>query len=97
MDPEQLNDDQNRTMKTLPALEAVQKELAEVKKAIEVRLVILSYWWGIDFFGKVHELEQAQELTLKRVEAEKAEKQRITDAVSAVKVCVSEFRDYPSA
>ncbi|KAF8893392.1 hypothetical protein BD779DRAFT_1620446 [Infundibulicybe gibba] len=35
-DPEKLNDDQKRTLKTLPTLEAVQKELAEVKKAVEV-------------------------------------------------------------
>jgi len=35
-DPEKLNDDQKRTLKTLPTLEAVQKELGEVKKAIEV-------------------------------------------------------------
>lgn len=33
---EKLNDDQKRTLKTLPSLEAVQKELEEVKKAIEV-------------------------------------------------------------
>jgi hypothetical protein len=36
-----LNDDQKRTLKTLPSLEAVQKELEEVKKAIEVRDVNL--------------------------------------------------------
>lgn len=35
-DPEKLNDDQIRSLKGLPALEAVQKELSEVKKAIEV-------------------------------------------------------------
>ena len=35
-DPEKLNDDQKRTLKTLPVLEAIQKELGEVKKAIEV-------------------------------------------------------------
>ncbi|KAJ6609881.1 hypothetical protein B0H10DRAFT_2177981 [Mycena sp. CBHHK59/15] len=35
-DPEKLNEDQKRTLKTLPALEAVQKELGEVKKAVEV-------------------------------------------------------------
>jgi len=35
-DPEKLNDDQKRSLKTLPTLEAVQKELGEVKKAIEV-------------------------------------------------------------
>ncbi|KAL0576296.1 hypothetical protein V5O48_005672, partial [Marasmius crinis-equi] len=34
-DPETLNDDQKRTLNTLPALEAVVKELGEVKKAIE--------------------------------------------------------------
>ncbi|KAF9010697.1 hypothetical protein BDQ17DRAFT_1397348 [Cyathus striatus] len=34
-DPEKLNDDQKRTLKTLPTLEAIQKELGEVKKAIE--------------------------------------------------------------
>ena len=37
-DPEKLNDDQIRTLKTLPTLEAIQKELGEVKKAIEVRI-----------------------------------------------------------
>ncbi|KAG6918053.1 hypothetical protein DXG01_016709 [Tephrocybe rancida] len=35
-DLEKLNDDQKRTLKTLPTLEAVQKELGEVKKAVEV-------------------------------------------------------------
>ncbi|PPQ97795.1 hypothetical protein CVT26_012840, partial [Gymnopilus dilepis] len=65
-DPEKLNDDQKRTLKTLPVLEAIQKELGEVKKAIEV-----------------HEAELAQELAVKRAEAEKAEKARIADAVSA--------------
>ncbi|KAI0674982.1 hypothetical protein C8Q78DRAFT_965152 [Trametes maxima] len=34
--PEQLNEDQRRLLKTLPTLEAVSKELDEVKKAIEV-------------------------------------------------------------
>ncbi|EPQ57440.1 hypothetical protein GLOTRDRAFT_110573 [Gloeophyllum trabeum ATCC 11539] len=33
--PEELNEDQRRTLKTLPGLEAVQKELEEVKKALE--------------------------------------------------------------
>lgn len=39
---EKLNDDQQRTLKTLPVLEGVSKELEEVKKAIEVRLYELS-------------------------------------------------------
>ncbi|KAF9038261.1 hypothetical protein BDZ89DRAFT_1157124, partial [Hymenopellis radicata] len=34
-DPEKLNDDQKRTLKTLPTLEAIAKELSEVKKAVE--------------------------------------------------------------
>ncbi|CCM00414.1 uncharacterized protein FIBRA_02444 [Fibroporia radiculosa] len=34
--PEKLNDDQKRLLKTLPGLEAVRKELEEVKKAISV-------------------------------------------------------------
>ncbi|KAG2150828.1 hypothetical protein DEU56DRAFT_778690 [Suillus clintonianus] len=34
-DHEKLNDDQKRTLKTLPLLEAVQKELEDVKKLIE--------------------------------------------------------------
>jgi hypothetical protein len=40
MDPEKLNDDQKRTMMTLPALETIQKELGEVKKVIEACLTI---------------------------------------------------------
>ncbi|KAI0743781.1 hypothetical protein C8Q80DRAFT_860101 [Daedaleopsis nitida] len=34
--PEKLNEDQKRTLKTLPILEAVSKELEEVKKAVEI-------------------------------------------------------------
>jgi hypothetical protein len=37
-DYEKLDDDQKRTLKTLSSLEAVQKELADVKKLIEVRI-----------------------------------------------------------
>ncbi|KAF9479064.1 hypothetical protein BDN70DRAFT_932907 [Pholiota conissans] len=70
-DPEKLNDDQKRTIKTLPTLEAVQKELGEVKKAIEV-----------------HEAELVQELAIKRLEAEKAEKTRINGAVSAAQAAL---------
>ncbi|KAI0321068.1 hypothetical protein OF83DRAFT_1101401 [Amylostereum chailletii] len=36
-DPEQLNEDQRKALATLPALEAVVKELDEVKKAVEVQ------------------------------------------------------------
>ena len=36
-DVEKLNDDQKRSLKTQPTLDAIQKELGEVKKAIEAR------------------------------------------------------------
>jgi hypothetical protein len=41
---------------------------------------------------QVHESEQVQELTLKRVEAERAEKQRLSDAVAAAHVRINHFR-----
>jgi hypothetical protein len=37
---------------------------------------------------QVHESEQVQELTLKRVEVERAEKQRLKDAVTAAHVFI---------
>lgn len=40
MEPEKLDKDQLQTIKTLPAHEAVQKELTELKKVIEVPLNI---------------------------------------------------------
>jgi hypothetical protein len=39
MDGDKLDDDQKRSLKTLPVLEAIQKELSEVKKAVEVLFV----------------------------------------------------------
>ena len=38
-DSKKLNDDQKQVIKSLPTLEAIQKELGEVKKAIEVDVV----------------------------------------------------------
>ncbi|KAF5326419.1 hypothetical protein D9611_000485 [Ephemerocybe angulata] len=67
-DPEKLNDDQKRTLKTLPTLEAVQKELGEVKKAIET-----------------YEADLASGLAAKRLDAERAEKTRIRNAVESTK------------
>ena len=47
----ELNDDQKKTLATLPSLEAVRKELEEVRKAVEVSIVVdhqpyclLTYW-----------------------------------------------------
>jgi hypothetical protein len=88
---ENLNDDQKRTLKTLPSLEAVQKELEEVKKAIEVCTITCTAQGArlTERKKQVHESEQVQELTLKRIEAEQAEKQRLRDAVTAAHVVPS--------
>ncbi|KAJ7594568.1 hypothetical protein C8J56DRAFT_927057 [Mycena floridula] len=71
-DPEKLNEDQKRTLLTLPTLEAIQKELGEVKKTLEV-----------------HEADLALELNTKKLEAEKAEQQRIAEAVGVVEKSVA--------
>lgn len=42
----------------------------------------------IHLLGKVHESEQVNELLTKRLEAERAEKQRLNDAVAAAQVFV---------
>lgn len=39
-DPTTLNEDQKRSIKTLPTMEAIHKELEDVKSAIEVRHLI---------------------------------------------------------
>ncbi|TRM69284.1 hypothetical protein BD626DRAFT_473561 [Schizophyllum amplum] len=43
MEPSKLNEDQKRSLSTIPALEAVQKELGEVKKAVEVHEAELAH------------------------------------------------------
>jgi len=52
-DSEKLNDDQKRIIKTLPALEAVQKEVGEVKRTIEVNNVTV-YHPSVFFFLKMN-------------------------------------------
>lgn len=47
-------------------------------------MILLSFMHNI--LSQVHESELVQELTLKRIEADKAEKSRIADAVSAAEV-----------
>lgn len=82
-----MNDDQKRILKSLPTLEAVQKELMEVKKAVEVCPMIF-FGLIIDaYVSKVHEAELAHELIAKKLEAEKAQRARISDAVAASEVC----------
>jgi hypothetical protein len=85
-DLEKLNDDQKRTLKTLPTLEAVQKELGEVKKAVEVCNLFSFISTLFICLLQVHESELVHELTAKRIEAEKADKVRIANAVSAAEV-----------
>jgi hypothetical protein len=85
-DLEKLNDDQKRTLKTLPTLEAVQKELGEVKKAVEVCNLFSFISTLFICLLQVHESELVHELTAKRIEAEKADKVRTANAVSAAEV-----------
>ncbi|THH05020.1 hypothetical protein EW146_g10014 [Bondarzewia mesenterica] len=68
-DPAKLNDDQRRTLKTLPALESVAKELEELKKAVET-----------------YETEQTNEQALKLIETERAEEQRIAEAIAEARM-----------
>jgi hypothetical protein len=74
-------------------LEAVQKELGEVKKAVEVcsSSSIFSNTALFISLLQVHESELVHELAAKRIEAEKADKLRITSAVSAAEVCIPFF------
>ncbi|KAL4078505.1 hypothetical protein V8B97DRAFT_1937661 [Scleroderma yunnanense] len=70
---DKLNEDQKRSIKTLSSLEAVQKELEEVKRAIEA-----------------HEAEASRELSLKRVDKERLEAQKLVETVSSTQVlCAS--------
>ncbi|KAG6844619.1 hypothetical protein H0H87_005476 [Tephrocybe sp. NHM501043] len=59
-DPEKLNDDQKRTLKSLPTLEAVQKELGEVKKAVEVHESELAH----ELAAKRNEAGKAEKLRI---------------------------------
>ncbi|KAK0213083.1 hypothetical protein DFS33DRAFT_1286300 [Desarmillaria ectypa] len=60
-DPEKLNDDQKRTLKTLPTLEAIQKELTDVKKAVEVHESELA----VEIAQKEAEAKKIQEIRVK--------------------------------
>ncbi|KAK0455457.1 uncharacterized protein EV420DRAFT_1553762 [Desarmillaria tabescens] len=60
-DPEKLNDDQKRTLKTLPTLEAIQKELADVKKAVEVHESELA----VEIAQKEAETKKIQEIRVR--------------------------------
>ncbi|KZT19916.1 hypothetical protein NEOLEDRAFT_1141431 [Neolentinus lepideus HHB14362 ss-1] len=64
--PEELNEDQRRTLKTLPGLEAVQKELEEVKKALET----VNQEAAQDEALKLAEAKQAEEQRIAEAVAE---------------------------
>jgi hypothetical protein len=42
MDAEKLNDDQKRSLKALPTLETIHKELGDLKKVVEVWILSFS-------------------------------------------------------
>jgi hypothetical protein len=72
-------------------LEAVQKELGEVKKAVEVCNLFFQIPTLFISLLQVHESELVHELTAKRIEAEKADKARIANAVSVAEVSFPPF------
>ena len=76
-----------RTPKTLPILEANQKELGEGKKAVGVRNTLLA----AVFQTSPYHPRQVQEcgLLLKQFELEKVEKRKIAEAVSTAEVCLT--------
>ncbi|KAJ3857640.1 hypothetical protein EV368DRAFT_70849 [Lentinula lateritia] len=74
VDPMSLNEDQRRAINSLPALEAVSKELLEVKKAVEVHEAELA----IELASKRRAAEEAERLRISdavsATEASSAEK-----------------------
>ncbi|KAF9443835.1 hypothetical protein P691DRAFT_763914 [Macrolepiota fuliginosa MF-IS2] len=64
-DPDNLNDDQKRILKALPTLEAIQKELAEVKKAIETHEAELAH----ELAAKRAEAEKAEKARIQEAVA----------------------------
>ncbi|KAJ3868307.1 hypothetical protein EV359DRAFT_32605 [Lentinula novae-zelandiae] len=74
VDPAKLNEDQRRAINSLPALEAVSKELLEVKKAVEVHEAELA----IELASKRRAAEEAESLRISdavsATEASNAEK-----------------------
>ena len=76
-------------LKTLPTLEAVSKELEEVKKAIEVREsgpIVVILQGHAHMYTQIHEAEVAQELAFVKAQAARAQEERIRDAVAATQV-----------
>lgn len=83
-DPDKLNDDQKRTLKTLPTLEAVQKELGEVKKAVEVHESELVQ----ELTKKRHEAESAEKARVAAAvyEAETAITSKTSDLLNVLRL-----------
>jgi hypothetical protein len=79
-DVTKLNEDQQRTLKTLPGLEAVHKELEDVRHAVEVIPIIDVCSQPADASFQAQELEQAGGLAA-------AHQQKIDDAVAQAQVC----------
>ncbi|KAJ7262213.1 hypothetical protein B0H12DRAFT_1104840 [Mycena haematopus] len=83
-DPEKLNDDQKATLSTLPALEAVQKELGEVKKAVEVYEAQLV----VELTQKRQDAEKAEKAHIARAvsAAETAILTRVSDLLDVLRL-----------
>ncbi|KIY50400.1 hypothetical protein FISHEDRAFT_65003 [Fistulina hepatica ATCC 64428] len=75
-DPAKLNDDQKATLTTLPALEAVQKELGEVKKSLEAHEAELAKHLVMQK-GEAEKLEK-EKLSAAVAEAEAAAAQKLS-------------------
>ncbi|KAF8210195.1 hypothetical protein K438DRAFT_1916698 [Mycena galopus ATCC 62051] len=82
--PEKLNDDQKATLITLPALEAVQKELGEVKKAVEVYEAQLIN----ELTQKRHDAEKAEKARIAAAvsAAETATLARVSDLLDVLRL-----------
>ncbi|KAJ8518125.1 hypothetical protein ONZ45_g4737 [Pleurotus djamor] len=89
-DADKLNDDQKRTLKTLPTLEAVQKELGEVKKVIEVYESELAH----ELASKRLETEKAEKA---RIAAAAADAQRATVAKTSDLITLLRIRSLLSS
>ncbi|KAI0041002.1 hypothetical protein FA95DRAFT_1683471 [Auriscalpium vulgare] len=95
VDHEKLNDDQRRALKTLPSLEAVAKELDEVKKAIEVYEAEQTS----ELAFKALEASQTQErrIALAVAEAESATLSRVSVLLSLIRLHSLLAAGHPSA
>lgn len=73
-------------MKSLSSLEAAQKELEDVKKAIEVCYGCLVFVHRLSHTYQTREAELIRESAVKRAEADRLETQKLAEAVASTQV-----------